>query len=232
VRTEVEEWIDAEEHVIAMVRAYGKGRRSGVPVDMVQAHLWTVRDGKLLRLRILATRQQALEAAGLEEQAMSEENVEVARRVLDAFNRADRDQQRLLEGFRASYLHFAEAFNRRDFEAAFAPIPPDLVFNTVVAERAEALAGELRELHGREELIAFFHDWVEEFPDWRLDVERFANPTPGVIFVTSTVHGTGRSSGVPVVRRFTEVWDMRSRPIRVSQHQDEDDALKAAGLSE
>ena len=165
---------------------------------------------------------------------MSEENPEVARRVIDAFNRGDRDEQRLLEGFRASYLRFAEAFNRRDFEAAFAPIPPDLVFAPLVAERgqAEALAGELRELHGREELIAFFRDWVEEFPDWRVDVDGFAGPTLGVILVTSTVRGTGRSSGVPVVRRFTEVWDMRSQPIRVSQHQDEADALEAVGLAE
>jgi ketosteroid isomerase-like protein len=67
VNTEVEEWIDAGERVIAMVHSYRRGKRSGVPVDILQAHLWTVRDGLLLRLQIFATRAEALEAAGLSE---------------------------------------------------------------------------------------------------------------------------------------------------------------------
>jgi|SRR4029453_716246 ketosteroid isomerase-like protein len=67
VKTEVEEWIDAGEQVIAMVHSYRRGKRSGVPVDMVQAHLWTVHDGLLLRLQIFSTRAEALEAAGLSE---------------------------------------------------------------------------------------------------------------------------------------------------------------------
>jgi ketosteroid isomerase-like protein len=67
MKSEVEEWIDAGERVIAMVHNYGRGRRSGVPVDNLEAHLWTVRDGLLLRLQIFATRAEALEAAGLRE---------------------------------------------------------------------------------------------------------------------------------------------------------------------
>jgi uncharacterized protein len=67
LRSEVEEWIDAGDQVIAMVHAYGRGRRSGVPVDMLEAHLWTVREGRLRRLQTFATKAEALEAAGLEE---------------------------------------------------------------------------------------------------------------------------------------------------------------------
>ena len=67
VGSEVEEWIDADDQVIAVVRSYGRGRRSGVPVDMLEAHLWTVRDGKLVRLRTFATKEAALEASGLSE---------------------------------------------------------------------------------------------------------------------------------------------------------------------
>jgi uncharacterized protein len=65
--TDVDEWIDAGDQVIAIVHAYGRGRRSGVPVDMREAHLWTVREGKLRRLQTFATRAEALEAAGLSE---------------------------------------------------------------------------------------------------------------------------------------------------------------------
>ncbi len=64
---EVEEWIDAGDQVIAMVRWHGRGKLSGVPARMLRAHVWTVRDGKLLRLRIYDNRADALKAAGLSE---------------------------------------------------------------------------------------------------------------------------------------------------------------------
>jgi ketosteroid isomerase-like protein len=67
LKVEVEEWIDAGERVIAMVHNYGRGRRTGVPIDKLEAHLWTVRDGLLVRLQIFPTRAEALEAAGLSE---------------------------------------------------------------------------------------------------------------------------------------------------------------------
>jgi ketosteroid isomerase-like protein len=67
MKVEVEEWIDAGDQVIAMVRSYGRGKRSRVPVEMLEAHLWTVHDGLLLRLQVFATRAEALAAAGLSE---------------------------------------------------------------------------------------------------------------------------------------------------------------------
>jgi ketosteroid isomerase-like protein len=62
----VEEWIDAGDDVVAMLRLSGRGRQSGVPVVRLEAHVWTVRDGKLWRLRIFRTREEALKAVGLE----------------------------------------------------------------------------------------------------------------------------------------------------------------------
>jgi uncharacterized protein len=64
---DVEEWIDAGEQVIAMVRWHGRGKLSGTPAQMLRAHVWTLRDGKLLRLRIYDDKATALEAAGLRE---------------------------------------------------------------------------------------------------------------------------------------------------------------------
>ena len=143
-------------------------------------------------------------------------------------------EQRLLERFRTNYLAFVEAFNRRDLEAAFAPTPRDFVFDVsgggLFKAAVDMVSPEV--MHGREELIAFYRDWIEQFPDWHVDVEGFAEPTPGVLLVTFTARGTGRVSGVPIDRRITEVWDTRARPIRVSQHREEADALEAAGLSE
>lgn len=59
---EVEEWIDAGDEVIAVLRLRTHGRQSGVPVDFHQAHVWTVKDSKLTRLRIFQSKAEALES--------------------------------------------------------------------------------------------------------------------------------------------------------------------------
>jgi uncharacterized protein len=61
----VDEWIDGGSDVIAVLRTVGRGRKSGAPFERREAHVWTVRNGKLWRLRIYKTRQEALEAVGL-----------------------------------------------------------------------------------------------------------------------------------------------------------------------
>jgi ketosteroid isomerase-like protein len=68
VRTEVVDLIDAgEDKVIAVLRVSGRARLSGVETDLTYAVVYTVRDGKIARGREHATRDAALEAAGLEE---------------------------------------------------------------------------------------------------------------------------------------------------------------------
>jgi ketosteroid isomerase-like protein len=63
----VDEWIDAGDDVIAVVHTTGRGRKSGVPVEHRDAHVWTLRNGKLWHLSIYPTRNEALKAVGLEE---------------------------------------------------------------------------------------------------------------------------------------------------------------------
>jgi uncharacterized protein len=65
--SEVEEWIDAGDDVIAVMHLWGRGKRSGARVEARQSHVWTVRGGKLWRLRVYDTRDEALKAVGLEE---------------------------------------------------------------------------------------------------------------------------------------------------------------------
>ena len=59
---ELEELVDAGSDVVLVTRHHGTGRASGVPVETVVAYVLTVRDGKLIRVRIFDTRAQALEA--------------------------------------------------------------------------------------------------------------------------------------------------------------------------
>jgi ketosteroid isomerase-like protein len=64
---QAEEWIDSGEDVIVALHVRARGRQSGVPVDQHVWHVWTLRNGTLWRLRIYATKAEALEAAGLTE---------------------------------------------------------------------------------------------------------------------------------------------------------------------
>ncbi len=54
-----------EERVLSDTRYRGIGRASGVPTEMHLTQLWTVKGGKITRFQSFATREQALEAAGV-----------------------------------------------------------------------------------------------------------------------------------------------------------------------
>jgi ketosteroid isomerase-like protein len=64
---EVEEYISAGEFVVVLCRYTGRGKASGVDVDVRGAHVWKMRDGKAVRLEVFSSREKALEAAGLRE---------------------------------------------------------------------------------------------------------------------------------------------------------------------
>jgi ketosteroid isomerase-like protein len=64
---EVEDYIDAGERVIAIVRQRGRSKTSGVSVEMRFGQVWTFQDGKQIRMQMYASPEEALEAAGLSE---------------------------------------------------------------------------------------------------------------------------------------------------------------------
>jgi ketosteroid isomerase-like protein len=53
--------------VLAVLREIGRGKGSGARVDRPLATLYTVIDGKIVRITTFRTEQEALEAAGLRE---------------------------------------------------------------------------------------------------------------------------------------------------------------------
>jgi ketosteroid isomerase-like protein len=60
-----ERFIGAGDQVVVFVRFVGKGRASGVPIELPVAHVWTIRDGRLKSCRAYRDRSDALEAVGL-----------------------------------------------------------------------------------------------------------------------------------------------------------------------
>jgi ketosteroid isomerase-like protein len=68
VEEPLEQFIEAPGgRVLAPLSLSGRGRESGVPIVVHFFALWTIRDGKVRRIEYFRHRDDALEAAGLEE---------------------------------------------------------------------------------------------------------------------------------------------------------------------
>jgi ketosteroid isomerase-like protein len=65
-RITTERFIELGEEVLVLTREQGRGRGSGVPVQSRgTAHLWKLRDGKVVRFQVYWDREEGLRAAGL-----------------------------------------------------------------------------------------------------------------------------------------------------------------------
>jgi ketosteroid isomerase-like protein len=66
-QNEIEELIPIGDDVVVRVRFSGRGKRSGIKVDMLLWHMWRLREGKVVRWWLRPSKREALEAAGLTE---------------------------------------------------------------------------------------------------------------------------------------------------------------------
>ena|ERR1700726_4482186 len=67
IRFEPEEFIDAGDAVVVVARLVGTGKLSGVQVTRSWAYVWTVRNGRALKMVGYADRAEALNAVGMAE---------------------------------------------------------------------------------------------------------------------------------------------------------------------
>jgi ketosteroid isomerase-like protein len=63
---EVEAFHDARDKVVVILRQRGRSKTSGLSVDMAFGQVFTMRDGKQVRMEMYADPAEALEAAGLD----------------------------------------------------------------------------------------------------------------------------------------------------------------------
>ena len=64
---EVEDYLDAGERVVVIIKQRGRAKATGIPVDMRFAQVWTLRNGQAIRMQMYASVDEALEAVGLSE---------------------------------------------------------------------------------------------------------------------------------------------------------------------
>jgi len=131
---ELEEIIDARDHLVSFHRWRAKAQHSGIEINEPLVYRWIFRDGKVIHFRSLGPEEADLVAA-LRQQAMSHPNVELVRRAL-------------------------EAANVGGVEAALAFYPPDVVFYAIAAWAEDA---EYRGHDGVRELNAIFTNAFEDF---------------------------------------------------------------------
>jgi len=62
-----EDYIDAGDRVVGVHRTTATGKASGITLDRQDAVIYTLRDGKIIRLDYFNNKPEALEAAGLSE---------------------------------------------------------------------------------------------------------------------------------------------------------------------
>jgi ketosteroid isomerase-like protein len=63
----IDELVDAGDQVVSVVNNRGRGRVSGVEVELQMPGVWTIRDHKIVRAAFFTTRAEALTAAGMQQ---------------------------------------------------------------------------------------------------------------------------------------------------------------------
>ncbi len=62
---EAQDYIAQGDLVVVLCRYTGRGRGSGVALDELGAHVWTLREGRATRLEIFSSRERAMREAGI-----------------------------------------------------------------------------------------------------------------------------------------------------------------------
>jgi ketosteroid isomerase-like protein len=134
---------------------------------------------------------------------MSQENVEIVRRVWAA-----------VEG--------------RDTEAVLAFYDPDIVWQ----DRTGALELQDHSYQGHEGVRQFWREWLEPFETFEAHSETFIDAGDNVV-VGFRLSGRGKASGAQVEWRLWNVYTIRNGlVILIQAFETEGEALEAAGLSE
>ena len=138
---------------------------------------------------------------------MSQENVEIVRRISEAFE---------------------AGVERGDFTAAWE--------TGAVAEDCELIPSpelEQRSYEGREGFSEFMLGWTEDFENYSVDRERLIEAGEDRVVAFFTQSGTGKGSGAPVDQRYAVVYELENgQLVRLLVYLDRDAALQAAGLAE
>lgn len=124
---------------------------------------------------------------------------------------------------RKLYEEANRAWNEGDFERAYQALSDDIEYELA------STWPQSQPLHGRAEVVEFFDDFRETFPDVRAGPLDFVEVSERRLVVGFPVVGTGRISGARIEMEVWQVWELDENgiPARVKEHPD-----RAAALSQ
>jgi len=125
-----------------------------------------------------------------------------------------------------------EAFQRRDHERAFDFYDPDIEWDaTRVAELIPDLAGVY---HGHEGVRTYWREWLSAWKDLQFEVEDLRDGGEEVVALIRNQRQWGRHSGIATdIPSYGIVFTIRDGVVvRWRTYPDHESALEAAGLSE
>jgi ketosteroid isomerase-like protein len=130
-----------------------------------------------------------------------------------------------LKAFRAIFMEGNRAWNAGDIRRAYTSLPDDFEFQLAPSWP------NARPLRGPDEVVAFFEDFQETFPDVRTTLPELIEVDERTVIVGFRVIGTGRSSGAGTEMEIWQVWEVGEGmvPLRVTEFSDRDAALEAVG---
>jgi ketosteroid isomerase-like protein len=135
---------------------------------------------------------------------MSQENVEIVRRAIEAFNERGDDYPDGLDAFYDASIEFHES----------PELPEPGIYK------------------GSEAVAAYFIQFLDSFEDYRFDIEEIWDAGDNVL-VFNRQHGRGKGSGAQVEMRNAWLFILRDRRIiQIRPYLDRAEALEAVGLSE
>jgi ketosteroid isomerase-like protein len=145
--------------------------------------------------------------------------------------RATERESELLRFFRAAFEEGNRAWNRGDVKTAYAALPDELEY------RLSPGWPEARMLRSRDEVIAFFEEFQEMFPDAQTTGHEYLEGPDGTLVVGFRVTGSGRTSGVGTEMEIWQVFQTRETDdgltaASVTEFTDRREALEVAGIEE
>jgi ketosteroid isomerase-like protein len=136
---------------------------------------------------------------------MSQENIEVVRRHI-------------------------EAYDRDDAAGALASLDDHVILDTTRVSFG-GLTGAVS--HGHDGVVQEMRSWLGAFEDYAFEIEQLTDLGGGTVAVVIAERGRGKGSGVLVERTMAGLYTVLDGKIaRVTFFPTEQDALEAAGLSE
>jgi ketosteroid isomerase-like protein len=204
IHLEFPEIRDLDDRLVAIGRMRARGTESGAELESPWAYLVQFKNGRPTSIRGYLDPKEALEAAGLRESAISQENVEAFRRAV-------------------------EANNRQDVEAPLEELDPEVEWHSGLPA---LLGGEATVGWGHEGARELARDVYEAFAVFHLEISEIRDLNDRIVAI-GHMRARGRESETETESPWNYVVQFKNgKAVLIRTYLDLKEALQAVGLRE